>query len=69
MGDFMTPHQEFLRRIADEVGLAERNFQRAIGATWTAAYQADWNVWHEVHDIARQPDRPLVTMGLREIRT
>jgi hypothetical protein len=35
-------HNTLARKIADRIGADERKFQRAVGAEWEAAYQADW---------------------------
>lgn len=67
-----TPAHAFAQRIADAVGRTEREFIRAIGGTWTEAYQADWNVWHDVVAIAAKPEPtypPDFTLGMRMIQT
>lgn len=64
----MTPAQEFAHRIANEVGRREREFMRDTGATWTEAYQSDWDVFHDVLYIASLPDRPAFHEAARIVK-
>ncbi len=49
-----------ISRIANAVGTAERQFQRTIGADWTAAYRADWSAADETYCMLVEPERPFV---------
>jgi hypothetical protein len=45
-----------IRRIADAAGAQERRFQRAMGAEWTEAYRADWDIADQVVVMLTGPD-------------
>jgi len=41
--------------------------ERALGASWTEAYEVAWRHCDEIVDLALAPDRPLKTLGIRQI--
>lgn len=41
--------------------------ERALGASWTEAYEAAWRHCDEIVDLALAPDRPFETLGIRQI--
>ena len=61
-------HQmSIIRRIADAVGVAERNFQRAVGTEWIDAYLDSWAVADETYTMLAGPDRPVMLTRFRTI--
>jgi hypothetical protein len=54
-------------RIAQQAEIAERSYQRMIGASWTESYQEGWRVFNEVYDLGFASDRPLETLPIRTI--
>lgn len=60
--------QDIALKIGNAAGAAERYFQRALGATWTEAYEADWRVSGEIYDLAHAPAKDIQFLGMRFIR-
>lgn len=65
----MTPQDRFLANVWERAQYRFVRQERALGASWTEAYLAGWAYADEITRIARSPDRPLVTLGLRSITT
>lgn len=59
--------QDIAIRIGNAAGSAERSFQRAIGACWTEAYEADWRTAAEIYELARAPAGNIEFLGMRFI--
>lgn len=65
----MTPQDRFLADIWERAQYRLVREERALGASFTESYLAGWAYADEIVAIARSPDRPLVTLGLRSITT
>jgi hypothetical protein len=57
----------FAQRIAVQVGMAERDFQFKMGASWSRACIHGYDAANETYDLAMAPERELITMGARII--
>lgn len=62
-----TPQQRFAYDISERVQYAEVRAQRALGTDWITAYSEAWRIMDETYDLAMAPDRPIITLGLRQI--
>lgn len=63
-----TDRETILWRVADGVGAMELNFQRAVGASYTDAYLADWAVTAVTYKMLLADHRPAVHEPARIIQ-
>lgn len=63
-----TDRETLIWCIANAVGAAERNFQRACGADWETAYKADFNALSDTYLMLLADHRPAVHLEPRMVR-